>query len=243
MRKTDIRVVAWLGLALVGAILPSSAAAAVQTPIPVPNGFLALLANPNVAYVLLVMGLLGLIAEFATAGAVFPGVSGAICLVLALIGLGQMPTNWGGAVLIAAGLVMFLLDIKLAGFALSIGGVIAFTLGSLLLFTPPWVIGSGPAPRVNLWLILGMTAGVSAFFILGIAAVFRSRVAPLVVGRETLIGRVGEVRQELAPSGIVHLDGEEWSAVAALGAPIVVGARVRVIALDGLSLVVEPAGD
>ena len=97
------------------------------------------LADPNVAYLLFVLGLLGLVGEVVTAGAVFPGVAGTICLVLTLVGLGQLPTNWAGAALILAGVVMFLLDLKIPGHALSMVGRLAFALGSLLLFTPFWM--------------------------------------------------------------------------------------------------------
>ncbi|MGC8781868.1 MAG: NfeD family protein, partial [Anaerolineae bacterium] len=114
-----------IGTAVLGgalAIAPPDLA--FQTPAPLLNQLLALLANPNVAYVLLVLGLLGLAAEVAAGGTVFAGVAGVICLILALVGLGQLPTNWAGAALLLAAVVMFVLDIHVSGFALSIGGVV-----------------------------------------------------------------------------------------------------------------------
>ena len=95
---------------------------------------LAFLANPNVAYLLLVLGLLAVIAEIATPGTIGPGVAGAIMLLLSLFGLLQLPTNWLGVLLILVGVTMLLLDINAPGFILSIGGIIAFLFGSLLLF-------------------------------------------------------------------------------------------------------------
>lgn len=219
---------------------PAVSWAALQVPPPLLEQMLSFLANPNVAYLLFVLGLIGIVAELVTAGAVFPGVLGTICLILALVGLGQLPTNWAGAALILAGVVMFLLDIKVAGWGLSIGGVVAFALGSVLIFTPFWVPPEGSAVRLNPWLIVGTTGGVAAFFLLGLSAAVKAQLAPLAAGRQTVIGKVGTVRQPLRPTGIVHLEGEEWSAVAADGSEIPAGAAVRVVAVEGLTLRVEP---
>jgi membrane-bound serine protease (ClpP class) len=226
-------------LATLGAVLIPVLPA--QTQVPLLNSLLAFLANPNVAYFLLVVGLLGIVAEIVTPGGVLAGVIGVICLILALAGLGQMPTNWAGVALIVAGVVMFLLDLKIAGFGLSIGALIAFALGSLLLFTPFWVpAGETTAVRLNPWLILGTTLGVAAFFFLGLSAAVRAHRLPVAAGRETLLGMTGVVRKPLRPAGIVHLQGEEWSAASVSGAEIPAGAPVRVVAIDGLSLRVEP---
>jgi membrane-bound serine protease (ClpP class) len=162
-------------------------------------------------------------------------------MILALVGLGQLPTNWGGAALILAGIVMLVLDIKVAGWGLTAGGLIAFALGSALIFTPFWVVSLPPAPnvRLNPWLIVGTTVGVGAFFVLGLSAAIRAQFIPLAMGRQTLVGKMGTVRQTLSPSGIVHLNGEEWSAVSADGSAIPTGTQVRVVAADGLTLRVE----
>jgi len=215
-----------------------------QTQIPLLNSLLVFLANPNVAYFLLIVGLLGLVAEIATPGAVLPGVIGVIALILALAGLGQMPTNWAGVALIVAGVAMFLLDLKVAGFGLSVGALIAFALGSLLLFTPFWVPASeASGVRLNPWLILGTTVGVGAFFFLGLSAAVRAHRRPVAMGRETLVGKTGVVRKPLRPAGIAHLQGEEWSAVSASGEEIPTGTPVRVVSVEGLSLRVEPIAD
>jgi membrane-bound serine protease (ClpP class) len=204
--------------------------------------FLAFLANPNVAYLLFVLGLLAVIAEFATPGAVAPGVTGVILLILSLYALLQLPTNWLGPVLIITGIVMLLLDIKVTGFALSIGGVIAFVLGSLLIFTPPWApmpLSSASAARLNPWLIVALTVGVFLFFILGIAAAVRAQRRPVAVGRETLIGKTGTAYEALTPRGTVHVEGEVWTADSANGEAIPAGTQIRVVSVEGLRLRVE----
>ncbi len=239
-----------LGLTLVGAapVLAASAPQALtplQAPIEGFDRFLAFLANPNVAYLLLVIGLLGVVAEVVTAGAVFPGIAGAICLLLSAYGLLRLPTNWIGLALIAAGIVMFVLDLKISGIALSIGAVIAFALGSLLIFTPFWVSVdlAVPVARLNPWLIAGATGGVAAFFLLGLAAAVKAQLRPAAMGSKTLLGKTGSVKTALAPQGIVHVEGEEWSAVSATGAHLPAGASVRVIGLDGLTLRVTPLSE
>jgi membrane-bound serine protease (ClpP class) len=208
-------------------------------PISLLDRLLALLANPTVAYLLLVFGLLAIIAEFATPGATVPGVLGAICLVLSGYGLLNLPTNWLGIVLIVAAVVMFLLDIKVAGMALSIGGVIAFALGSFLLFTPPWLPGAAaPVARLNPWLVAATSLGVGAFFMLGVAAGIRAHYFPIATGRETLPGRQGIVKQDLTPQGIVHIEGEEWSATTGDGRHLPAGTPVTVVRIKGLTLIV-----
>ncbi len=226
-------------LALVGAILAVPQLPG-QTGIPLLDNILAFLANPNVAYFLLVIGLLGIMAEIVTPGAIFPGALGGISLIIALVGFGQLPTNWAGIALIVAGIVLFLVDLKVAGFGLSIGGLVAFALGSLLVFTPFWVPSAVPVVRLNPWLVVATTAGVAAFFFLGVSAVVRAHRLPIAMGRETILGRTGTVRQSLKPAGIVHLQGEEWSAVSDSGEVIPAGTPVRVVAVDGLTLRVVP---
>ncbi len=203
---------------------------------------LAWMANPNIAYLLFVAGLLALIAEFTTPGAVAPGVTGVIMLLLSLYGLVQLPTNWLGPALIVTGIVMLLLDIKVTGFALSVGGIIAFLIGSLLIFTPPWEqlpLAAGPTPQLNPWLILAMTVGVGLFFLLGIAAAVKAQRRPIAVGRETLIGATGVALETLNPRGTVRIQGETWTAESVHGEEIAKGTPVRVTGLDGLRLQVE----
>lgn len=203
--------------------------------------FLAFLANPNVVYLFLVLGVLALIAEFATPGAVAPGVSGVILLILSLYGLLQLPTNWLGPVLMITGIVMLLLDIKVTGFALSVGGIIAFLLGSFLIFPPPWAVTppAASASKLNPLLVIATTAGVALFFIFGITAALKAHKRPVAVGRETLIGKTGVVYETLKPRGIVRIEGEDWTADNVTGEEIPAGTPVRVVSVDGLRLQVE----
>jgi len=229
--------------AAAGLIMLAGSRAGLQTEIPILDNLLAFVANPNVAYVLLVIGLLGIVAEIVTPGTVLPGIVGTIALILALIGLGQLPTNWAGVALIVASIVMFVADFKVAGFGLSIGGLIAFILGTLLIFTPFWITVSEAeveSERLSPLLAAGVTVGVGAFFFLGLSAAIKAQKAPIAVGRETMIGRIGTVRQPLNPQGIVHLGGEEWSAVSVDDHEIPAGTDIRVVAVDGLVLRVEP---
>lgn len=232
-------------LLLLGVLLAGCAGVpAIQDPTGIAflDRFLAFLANPNVAYLLFVLGLLALIAEFATPGATLPGVAGVILLILSAYGLLNLPTNWLGPVLIITGIVMLLLDIKVTGFALSIGGIIAFLLGSLLIFTPPWAqmpLSAVPVPRLSPVLIIVTTVAVSLFFVFGIAAALKAQRRPVAVGRETLAGTTGIVLETLNPRGMVRIEGEEWSAESATGAEIPPGTAVRVVSVDGLRLQVE----
>ncbi|MGQ9839535.1 MAG: NfeD family protein [Anaerolineae bacterium] len=232
-----------LGLGLLVA-RPAHAGGLAQEPLSALDRLLAFPANPNVAYLLLVMGLLGLVAEIVTAGSVFPGVVGTICLLLSFYGLLQLPTNWIGIALIAAGIVMFLADIKVTGFGLSIGALISFALGSLLIFTPFWVetpSAAAPVAQLNPWVILAATGGVAAFFLLAVSAAVKAQFRPVAMGQDTMIGKIGVVKSLLDPEGIVHLEGEEWTAVSATGAPLSVGTPVRVVGVQGLRLQVVAA--
>jgi len=238
-----------LGLPALGGVLAGCAGPPVMadpTGVAFVDRFLAFLANPNVAYLLFVLGLLALIAEFSAPGASVPGVTGVILLVLSLYGLVHLPTNWLGPALMVTGIVMLLVDIKVTGIALSVGGIIAFLLGSLLIFTPPWTqlpLAAAPVARLSPLLIVGTTVMVGLFFVLGISAALKAQLRPVAMGRETLIGKVGVVRQPLAPSGIVHVEGEEWTAETATGESFPVGTTIRVTGVDGLRLLVEWAAD
>lgn len=236
----------WAGLLLAGSLLwaPASWAESLPAQTPVaPLSFaeqlLQWLADPNVAYLLLVFGLLGLVAEAVTPGFGFAGVTGVIALLASFYRLLNLPTNWIGVALIVAGVVMLVVDLKMTGWALSIGGVLAFGLGSLLIFTPFWIVPGPTAAQLNPWLILGTTSGVAVFFLLGLSAAVRAHLRPVAMGQQTIVGQVGTVRQALRPTGIVHVQGEEWSAVSAGGGEIPVGAAVEVVRVEGLTLVVQ----
>ncbi|MBI3615340.1 MAG: nodulation protein NfeD [Candidatus Omnitrophica bacterium] len=193
------------------------------------------LAHPNLAYILLLLGIYGLIYELATPGAVFPGVLGALFLVLALVALETLEVNWAGLLLIILSLIFFIADIKLPGYgALSIGGIAAFLIGSAFLFP------GARLPHLKLpWGIIGAATGVTAAFFLGIVgAGIRALGRKVISGAEALIGAVGVAKTDLKPGGFVHVQGEEWQARS--DHPIKKGMRVRIVKVEGLTIHVEP---
>ena len=198
--------------------------------------FLHVIVDPNIAYLLFSIGTLALTAEFYHPGAILPGVTGAICLILAFVAFGSLPVNWGGVALIVLAVVLFIVDIKVAGFMLSVGGGIAFVLGSLMLFSP-FAPPSPTMPRLTVsWpLIALMTASIASFFLFALSAGIRAQRAKPVSGVKLLIGATGVAVSDLDPMGTVQVRSELWSAVAAEGA-IKKGEQVMVIDAEGVRL-------
>lgn len=196
------------------------------------------LVDPNIAYILLSLGTIALIAEFYHPGAVIPGVTGAICLILAFMALGNLPVNWGGIILIGLAFILFILDLKVTGFALSVAGAISFILGSLFLFSP-FVPGSPALPKlaVNLWLLGLMTALLVGFFSFAVTAGLRAQRQKVLLDRQVLVGATGVALSELAPQGVVQVQSETWTAITA--EPIRAGETVEVVSSDGLYLQVR----
>jgi membrane-bound serine protease (ClpP class) len=196
---------------------------------------LNILADPNIAYLLMMAGILGLYLEFSHPGVVFPGLAGGICLLLALTAFQVLPINYTGLLLIFLGLGFLVAELFLPSFGiLGVGGIVAFVLGSLFLFDTP----EGEL-AVDRGIILTAALCISAFILfVGTLAVRTWRRRP-VSGREGLIGEVGEVRVRLAPRGKVWLHGEYWNAES--DEEIEVGQKVRVVSLDRLVLRVQKA--
>jgi membrane-bound serine protease (ClpP class) len=197
---------------------------------------LHVIVDPNIAYLLFSIGTLALTAEFYHPGAIFPGVTGAICLILAFVAFGSLPVNWGGVALIILAVVLFIVDIKVAGFMLSVGGAIAFILGSLMLFSP-FASPSPTMPRLTVSrpLIVLMTATIASFFLLAVTAGIRAQQAKAASGIESLVGATGTAASDLDPWGTVQVSSELWSAVAEEGS-IKKGERVRVVGAEGVRL-------
>ena len=196
---------------------------------------LAVVTNPNVAYVLLLIGIFGLVFEFTHPGAVAPGVVGAISLLLALYALHVLPINYAGLGLIVLGVAFMVAEAFLPTFgALGVGGVVAFVVGSVMLLDTD-VPGYGIS-----WGVVGVLAAASsAGFAVVLTLAVKARRRPVVSGREDLIGSCGRVVEWTRDGGRVHAGGEIWRASAAR--PFAPGERVRVAAIDGLTLIVEPA--
>jgi len=194
------------------------------------------LADPNIMYLLMIAGVIGLYFEFSHPGAYLPGVAGAICLLLALTSFQLLPINLAGLLLIALGMAMLLAELFVTSYGvLGIGGVIAFVIGSLFLIDT-----SQTNLNVNRGIIAGTAVGFSAI-VLGIGyLVLRTRRGHVSTGGEGMIGKVGQVRETIAPGtpGQIFVNGEIWRAVS--DEAISVGAHARIVAVHGLEVVVRP---
>jgi len=190
---------------------------------------LAVITNPNIAYILLLVGIYG------HPGFILPGVTGAICLLLAMYALQILPINYAGLALVGIGLVFIISEIFVtSGGILGIGGVVAFTIGSVILFDDEYLAVSIP--------LIGGTAAVAAGFMLWILNRFASlRHKQVVSGAEYLIGRTGNAISGFTGRGRVGIDGESWLAESRV--PVSAGQKIRVDAIDKLVLKIEPVND
>jgi membrane-bound serine protease (ClpP class) len=204
--------------------------------------FLARIVQPDVFFILLILGVLGLYVEFTHPGAFAPGVIGGIAMVLALYAMHLLPINFAGVLLIALAMALFILEAKFPTHGvLGVGGVISMVLGALFLIRSP-LTGMG----VSLWTALAVVIPFGVIVIILMRLVLRSRTWKVSTGKEELIGEVGEVRQAVSSNqnpddmGSVFVHGELWRAAARPGETIPEGARVRVKKVKGLTLEVEP---
>jgi membrane-bound serine protease (ClpP class) len=201
--------------------------------------FLSRIVQPDVFFILLIIGVLGLYVEFTHPGAFAPGVFGAIALLLALYAMHMLPINLAGLLLIACAFVLFVLEAKFPTHGvLGVGGVISMVLGALFLIKSP-LTGMG----VSLWTALAVVIPFGIIVIILMRLVLRSRTWKVSTGREELVGEVGEVREPLGSGeamGSVFVHGELWRAAVGAGASVPAGARVRVKKVKGLTLEVEP---
>jgi len=212
-------------------------AAAAQPRPSVPDRLLGVLRDPNVAYVLLLLGVYGLVFELANPGTVLPGTLGAVSLVLALYAFALLPVNWAGLALIGLGLGLMIAEAFTPSFgALGLGGIVTFVIGSVIL-----IDSEAPGGAVSLPLIAGfaVTSAVLLALVAGLAV--RAHRRPVVTGGEQLIGARGTAVAGFPGAGTVHLHGEVWGA--RCPQPLAPGAAIRVLARDGLTLVVEPLSD
>lgn len=195
---------------------------------------LGIIANPNLAYILLLVGIYGLIYELSNPGTLLPGVVGALSLVLALYAFQLLPVNYAGVTLMLMGLSLMVAEAFTPAFgALGISGIAAFVVGSLMLMDRD-VPGFG----LSIPLVLGLALGSALFLVVVIGMAIRSRRRAVVSGAEQLLGAEGEAIGGFPDDGSVHLRGETWTARSTV--PIVPGQRVRVLSREGLTLVVAP---
>jgi membrane-bound serine protease (ClpP class) len=196
---------------------------------------LALITNPNVAFILMLIGIYGLILEFFNPGAVAPGLVGTISLLVALYALALLPINYAGAALVLVGIGLMIAEAHIGAFGtIGVGGIVAFVIGALMMF-PSQV----PGFELSRAVVIGAAIGSAALFLLALAALLRSRKRPVVTGGEALIGASGETVWWQGHEGRVRVEGEIWRARA--DAPLAEGSRVNVIGRDGLVLHVRPA--
>jgi membrane-bound serine protease (ClpP class) len=192
------------------------------------------IADPNIAFILLILGALGLYVEFSSPGLILPGVAGGILVLLGLSALSVLPINALGVGLLILAAVLFVLEAKFASHGiLGTGGAIAMVLGAVMLVEGP------PEVRIHWSTAIGVAlpfAGITAFLV---TLVVRARAGKVVTGEAGMIGLVGRAHTALQPDGKVLVRGEFWDATCSR--PVEAGARVKVVSMDGLVLVVEPA--
>jgi membrane-bound serine protease (ClpP class) len=195
--------------------------------------FLYTIADPNIAYILLSLGILGLTVELYNPGLVFPGVVGGICLLLAFYSLGVLPLNYAGVLLIVLAFGLFVAELFTHSFGLlTAGGLTALVLGSLILFK------GGPLFRINPWLIATITILIAGFLAFAVQRVIRAHRQQAYTGEEALAGKTALVKTALKPEGMVLYKGELWTAVSQTE-PVEPGEEVIINRVDGLKLYVS----
>jgi membrane-bound serine protease (ClpP class) len=196
--------------------------------------FLHSLTNPNIAYILLFLGIYGILGEFSHPGSFFPGIVGGISLILAFVAFQSIPINYGGLLLIIFGIVLFVIEIYTPTFGvLTAGGVTSLILGSFMLSK-----STAPFFRISLGLIIAMSLSTAAFFIFALSKGIRIQWKKPVTGREGLIGKVGITKTVLDPEGTIFVHGERWQA-STEGESIKEGEEVEVLEVRGLQLIVK----
>ena len=192
---------------------------------------LSIITDPNIAYLLMMAGMLGLYMEFSNPGTIFPGVAGAICLLLALLASQVLPINSTGVLLLVLGMAFLLGELVVPSFGvLGFGGIIALTLGSLFLYTPESNLA------VDTGLILGIMLTFTAALLVVVVLLVKDKRRPSTTGAEGLVGEIGVTAGDLREVGTVRVHGELWRA--RCGQELETGTRVRVVSIDGLELTV-----
>ena len=193
------------------------------------------ISNPNIAYILLMIGLAGLYFEFSHPGSIFPGVIGAIALILAFFAMQTLPVNYAGILLIVLAIIFFIMEMKITSYGLlSVAGVVSLLLGSLMLFK-----GSVPGMKLSFQVLLPTIIVISGFFVAVAGLVFRAQITKPTTGTMGLVGEIGVVKKALTPEGKVFVHGELWNARAK--DPIDIDAKVRIVDVVNLILEVESA--
>ncbi len=193
----------------------------------------ALVTDPDVAFILMLIGIYGIVLEFFSPGAVAPGLIGTISLLVSLYALAFIPINYAGAALVLIGIALMIAEVHIGSFgALGVGGIVAFVIGALMMFPE-----RAPGFSLSAAVVIGAAIASAALILLVLAALLRSRNRPVVTGGEALIGAEGEAVAWEQGEGRVRVQGELWTARA--NAPLAAGTRIKVVSRDGLVLFVE----
>jgi membrane-bound serine protease (ClpP class) len=196
--------------------------------------WLKTISDPNIAYLLMTIGTIGIIAELYSPGAILPGIVGAISLILAFYAFQSLPVNYAGMLLFLLGIVFFVLEASVTSYGLlAIGGVVAMLIGSLML-----IKSDAEFFQISWAVILPVVTLASAFTLLVIGTGVNALRRPPATGREEMVGLVGTATTALAPEGQLAVRGELWEAVSEQ--PVSAGDQVQVTAVDGLRLHVKP---
>jgi membrane-bound serine protease (ClpP class) len=192
------------------------------------------ISDPNIALILLVLGALGVYVEFSSPGLVAPGVAGGILVLLGLSAFSVLPINWLGAALLILALTLFVLEAKMASHGiLGTGGAVAMALGAVLL-----VEGPIPELRIRWTTAIGLTLPFALITVFLVSLILRARAAKVATGSAGMLQEIGVAHTRLDPAGKIFVHGEYWDAVSTI--PVEAGSRIRVVAVDGLCVKVEP---
>jgi len=193
------------------------------------------ISNPNIAYILYSLGMLGLFFELSNPGSIIPGVIGGICLILAFFAFQILPINYSGLLLMILALIFFIADIKAPTHgALTIGGIIAMIFGSLMLIESP-----APYMRISIFIILCVVAATAAFFFFAVGMGLKAQRKKPTTGDKGMVGMIGVARSKLDPEGYVFVRGEIWKVIA--DQTIEIGEKIKVLKVEGLTLRVTKA--
>ncbi len=196
---------------------------------------LSAIAHPQVAYLLLTLGMLGLTVEFWNPGSIFPGVAGGICLLLAFFALQVLPVSYAGVLLIVLGIILLILEVKVTSFGvLAVGGVVSLFFGSLMLIDSPL-----PEMQIGLRMIIPITLSIAGILLFLVRLAVRAQQQRTVTGEEGMIGEVGHALSSISAGGVgrVQAHGEIWTATSEQ--EVAAGDRVRIVAVKGLLLTVH----
>lgn len=204
-----------------------------ELPMGLRHRILNALSNPNVAYILMILGIYGLFFELASPGAILPGVVGAICLILAFYAFQTLPVNYAGLALIILGVILFIAEIKVVSYGLlSVAGVIAMVLGSIMLMNT-----DVPFLKISWMVILPAVILTAIFFIFAVGMAVKAHKRKPVSGIEGLEGETGEADTDINTEGKVFIHGEIWNAKSEES--IMKGEKVKIVSADGMMLVVK----